>query len=176
MNALMLADLQKSQEAFYGCGALLFLVAAAMAVAAAFGGVLAMAMVVAPNLTHRSTEALRHRNLLSFLAGLPFLGLLVVFGVLGKKFPVVGGLGVLALGVFALVGLAASSEDIGRRLYWACGREGSRLTHLFAGWAVLIPAACLPFVGWFVVAPYVVVSGLGSLLVGAIRRESAPGR
>ncbi|MBI2901741.1 MAG: hypothetical protein HYY17_16270 [Planctomycetes bacterium] len=176
MNALMLADLAKAQEGFYGAGAFFFLLASAALAAAAVGGVLAMTLVVTPSVTQRCAEALRARSLLCFVAGLPFVGLFVVFAAVGKKLPAVGALGVLALAVFAFVGLAAASEDVGRRLFWACGREGSRAAHLLAGWTLFFLSACVPFVGWFVILPYVLLSGLGSILVGAFRSEPAPAR
>lgn len=165
----MLADLARAQEAFYGSGTLLFLAVTALIGVAAVAGVLAMTLVVAPNVTQRCAEALRHHNFLSFLAGLPFVGLFTVFAVVGKRFPTIGGLGILAVGLFALVGLAAASEDIGRRLFWNSGREGNRAAHLLAGWPVLFLAMCVPFVGWFLVLPYFTLAGLGSLLVGAFR-------
>lgn len=166
--------LEETQHAFYGMGTFLFFVVACAISAAAFAGVLAMSLVVAPNVTQRCSEALRSRNFVSFLAGLPFLGLFVLFAAIGQKAQAVGAIGVVALGVFAIVGLAAASEDIGRRLFWACGREGSRLSHLFAGWAVFFLSACLPIVGWFVILPYVALSGIGSILVQAFRGEAPP--
>lgn len=170
----MLADIHQAQEAFYGMGTLLFFMIAVVVAAAAFLGVLWMVMAVAPGLTQRSAEALGRRNFVSFLAGLPFFGLLILFGLLGKVAPAAGGLGVLALSVFFLVGLAAASEDIGRRLFWACGREGSRASHLAAGWALFFCAAWLPFVGWFVVLPYFAFAGLGSIVVGMVSSRKAP--
>ena len=100
----MLADLQHAQESFYGAGALFFFLASAAVAAAALGGVLAMTLVVPPNVTQRCSEALKRRNFFSFLAGLPFLGLFVVFGVVGKKVPAVGGLGVVVRLVMTGVG------------------------------------------------------------------------
>lgn len=173
MTTMLLADLQKAQEAFYGMGTAFAFLASAVLLAVACVGVLAMTQVVAPNVTQRAAEALKSRSLLSFLAGLPFLGLFLLFALIGKKAPAIGALGVLAIGVFALVGLAAASEDIGRRLLWASGREGSRTTHLAVGWGIFFVSACVPIVGWFVVLPYVALSGLGSIVVGAFGRSTS---
>lgn len=171
MMMTMLADLQKAQEAFYGMGTVFAFLASGVVLAVACIGVLAMTQVIAPNVTQRAAEALKSRSLLSFLAGLPFVGLFLLFALIGRKAPAIGALGVLALAIFFLVGLAAASEDIGRRLFWASGNEGSRTTHLAVGWSVFFVSACVPIVGWFVILPYVALSGLGSILVGALRPE-----
>jgi hypothetical protein len=74
----------------------------------------------------------------------------------------------LVFGVLLILALAAAAEDIGRRLYWACGKEGSRASHLASGWLVFAFGACFPVLGWFVILPYVSLSGLGSVLVGML--------
>jgi hypothetical protein len=62
----------------------------------------------------------------------------------------------------------AAAEDIGRRLFWACGKEGSRASHLASGWLVFAFGACFPVLGWFVILPYVSLSGLGSVVMGML--------
>ena len=39
--------------------------------------------------------------------------------------------------------------------------------HLASGWLVFAFGACFPVLGWFVILPYVTLSGLGSVVVGA---------
>jgi len=132
-------------------------------------GLLLMTMVVAPGVTSRCTGALRERNIVSFLAGALMFGVFALLGVAGQKAPIVAFAAVSGFTVLGLVGLAAGAEDIGRRLAWICGKEGTRAHHLAAGWLVFAAAASVPIVGWFIVLPYVALSGLGSILVGTLR-------
>ena len=67
------------------------------------------------------------------------------------------------------------SVDIGRRLLWASGREGTRATHLAAGWLVFVFGASFPILGWCLILPYVTLSGIGSLAVGLFRSPAAKG-
>ena len=60
-----------------------------------------------------------------------------------------------------------ASRSRGRRLFWACGKEGSRASHLASGWLVFSFGDLFPVLGWFVILPYVSLSGLGSVVVGA---------
>jgi hypothetical protein len=139
-------------------------------------GILYMTMVVAPNATQRLSGALRDRNILSFFVGIPVVGFFAATGAItrhaGPLFVVNG----LAFSVVLILAFAAAAEDIGRRLYWACGKEGSRAAHLASGWLVFAFGACFPVLGWFVILPYVSLSGLGSVVVGALpaRRAAAP--
>lgn len=176
MNTLLLASMDghKFQDAFFSAGALASTYAAGAAMIVSLLGILFMTMVIAPNATHRFAGALRERNVLSFFAGLGtaivMLGLLAVT----QGAP---GLTVLLSAVFgaALIpALAAGSEDVGRRLFWACGKEGSRASHLASGWLVFAFGSSFPVIGWFLIFPYVALSGLGSLVVGALSSRGGP--
>lgn len=166
---------QELQNLFMGTGfvAASFIVGTAGIVSLL--GILYMTMVVAPNATQRLSGALRDRNFLSFFAGIPVLGL---FGITAAIFHRSGPLSIInavAFGVVLVLAFAAAAEDIGRRLYWACGKEGSRAAHLASGWLVFAFGACFPVLGWFIILPYVSLSGLGSVVVGALpaRRAAA---
>ncbi len=138
-------------------------------------GILYMTMVVAPNATARLSGALRERNILSFFAGFPVVGVFAVFaGVFHRSGPLTV-VNLVAFSVVLLVGFASAAEDIGRRLYWACGKEGSRAGHLATGWIVFSLGSLFPIIGWFVILPYVTLSGLGSIVVGILpsRRAAA---
>ena len=74
----------------------------------------------------------------------------------------------LIFGVVLILAFAAAAEDIGRRLFWACGKEGSRASHLASGWLVFAFGACFPVLGWFVILPYVSLSALGSVVMGML--------
>lgn len=178
MDALMLLDgilegpgLEESQKAFYGTGFVAF--AAILGVASIFSylGILYMAMVVAPNVTQRFSGALRERNVRSFFVGLPVTGGFLLLAALFQQAPILMAVTALLGGATAVLGLAAASEDVGRRLYWACGKEGTRASHLASGWLVLAFASCVPVLGWFVIFPYVFLSGVGSVVVGSFSRK-----
>jgi hypothetical protein len=140
---------------------------------AALTGLLTLTMVVAPGITARCTTALREHNFLSFFVGAPTFAAFGVLALIGTKAPIIGFAAVAGFTVLALVGLASASEDVGRRLAWVCGKEGSRARHLATGWLVIAAASCVPVIGWFIVLPYSILSGLGSFLVGAFSRGAA---
>jgi hypothetical protein len=139
-------------------------------------GILYMTMVVAPNATQRLSGALRERNVLSFFAGIPVVGFFGLITAIVHRHQVLVAANLLAFSVILILAFAAAAEDIGRRLFWACGKEGSRAAHLASGWLVFAFGACFPVLGWFVILPYVSLSGLGSVVVGALpaRRPAAP--
>jgi hypothetical protein len=134
-------------------------------------GILFMTMVVAPNATQKISGALRERNIASFFAGIPVLGLFGLTTAIVHKSQLLVAVNGLVFGVVLILAFAAAAEDIGRRLFWACGKEGSRASHLASGWLVFAFGACFPVLGWFVILPYVSLSGLGSVVVGNL-----PGR
>jgi hypothetical protein len=136
-------------------------------------GVLFMTLVVAPNATQRSSLALRERNFASFFAGIPILGFFGLTTAILHKAQVLVAANLLVFGVVLILAYAAAAEDIGRRLYWACGKEGTRASHLASGWLVFAFASCLPVLGWFVILPYVTLSGLGSVVVGMLPARKA---
>lgn len=131
-------------------------------------GILYMTMVVAPNATQRISGALRERNVASFFAGIPVFGLFGIVTAIVHKSQALVMINLLVFGVVLILAFAAAAEDIGRRLYWACGKEGSRASHLASGWLVFAFGACFPVLGWFVILPYVSLSGLGSVVVGML--------
>jgi hypothetical protein len=164
---------EELQKLFMGTGFLAsaFVVGAAGIVSLL--GILYMTMVVAPNATQRLSGALRERNILSFFAGIPVVGFFGITGAITHRSPALSALNGVAFGVVLILAFAAAAEDIGRRLYWACGKEGSRASHLASGWIVFAFGACFPVIGWFVILPWVSLSGLGSVLVGLLPARKA---
>jgi hypothetical protein len=182
MTPLLVAALGGSpddaQKAFFAVGFLSSAFAVGTAGIVSLLGILYMTMVVAPNATQRFSGALREHNLKSFLAGIGVTVGFVLILAVARRSP---GLSLLFLTLIctALIpAFAATSEDIGRRLFWACGKEGSRASHLAAGWLVFAFGSLFPILGWFVIFPYVGISGLGSLVIGALSspRPAAPSR
>ena len=162
------SNAQQVQTMFYNVGTLAAAYFVGVIGIVSLLGILYMTMVVAPNATQRISGALRERNVASFFAGIPVLGLFGLITAIVHKAQVLVAVNLLVFGVLLIVALAAAAEDIGRRLYWACGKEGSRASHLAAGWLVFAFGASFPVLGWFVILPYVSLSGLGSVVVGML--------
>src|SRR6185295_12451355 len=110
------------------------------------------------NATQRLSGALRDRNFVSFFAGIPVVGVFGLLTAILHRSQFLVATNFLIFGVVLILAYASAAEDIGRRLYWACGKEGSRAAHLASGWLVFAFGACFPVLGWFVILPYVSLS------------------
>jgi hypothetical protein len=161
--------------------AVLTLAAASLAVLLTVGssiGLHFILLAVAPEATRRVAQTAGERSLASFFMGLPVTVLwilgIVAFAHGAKPLAVLAGAGfVLA----ALFGGGAACEDLGRRVFYVCGKSGTRAGHVLTGWSVGWLAAIVPIAGWFVVAPYLLCSGIGAIVLSAFRRGSrAPAR
>jgi hypothetical protein len=169
-------NLKQAQHAYFAAGTVVFGTISGVAMIVSLLGILYMTLVIAPNATQRFSGALRERNFLSFFAGIPVFGVFAFLGAATQGAPVLQALIGVLFGVLLIMAYAAAAEDIGRRLYWACGKEGHRASHLATGWMVFAFGALFPVLGWFVILPYVSLSGLGSVVVGSFpARRPAPG-
>lgn len=183
MNALMLAQetiqgLPKVEHDFYGMGTVVLLAISALILLGVAQAILLLVQVVAPGLSQRCAGAVKGRSFVSFLAGIPVMGIFLVLGAIGKKVEPVGLVTVLFFGFSSLLALAVTAEDIGRRLYWANGKEGSRIRHLMVGWPIFCLSSAVPVLGWWVILPYGMISGLGSIVLAIFGkgRQAAPTR
>ncbi len=153
--------------AFFGAGAVIGLILVAIGLTT---GLLTFMTVAAPGVVSRCSAAIRRHGFLCFLAGIGVFLVLALTGVvahkLAPKAPVIAVLWVVLAAILAAVGLAAAGEDVGRRLFWISGREGTRVARLITGWVVSAAASFIPVLGWFVILPCLVLSGLGSGVVG----------
>ena len=162
-----------AQEAFMTMGFLWSTFAVGAALIVSLLGILYMTMVIAPNATQKFSGALREHNIKSFFAGFGITVASTALLAVTHRQPAIQLMVVSLLGVCLIPAFAAGAEDIGRRLYWACGKEGTRAAHLASGWLVFAFGSLFPVIGWFVIFPYVTFSGLGSLVVGALGSASA---
>lgn len=170
-------QVEEAALGFYSAGGLFFVVGVVggvLLLAAAVLGILYMLTVIAPGVTERCSGTLRERNMASFLAGLPILAAMIVVLTALKANPGLAFISVTLFVTLLLVGWAGASEDLGRRLFWVSGREGTRATHLASGWLVFVFAASFPVIGWFLILPYVSASGLGSMVMSFFRRPAPP--
>lgn len=72
-----------------------------------------------------------------------------------------------ALTVLLLLGLTAVAEMLGARLFM----EASSFRQHLGGAIVLILGGLTPFVGWFILFPYVGLLGVGAVILGWSRRR-----
>ena len=156
-------------SAFFWAG---FLLVAATGGCALLLGLLVLLQSSAPNLIGRADAAMRDRPLVSLGLGVALTAALIGLAALGRTVPPAGAFAVAAFATLGLFGLAANAENLGCRIAWISGREGSRLSNLVIGWLVFFSAACVPYVGWFLVLPWGLASGLGALALGFTRPSS----
>jgi len=123
-----------------------------------------------------------NRNmLLSFLAGLPTLGVVIALlfqlGKLGKRgdIPLVFVVGLIAvfLAISSLAGLAGLATLIGERLTSATSTAEPWKTTLRGG-VVLVFLISMPYVGWFALLPIGIVTGGGMILRSFLVRTPRP--
>ena len=157
---------QQTGSAFYWAG---FLLITAAGSGALLLGMLVLLQSATPELLGRASTSVRERPFVSFGLGAGVIAVLFGGVVLGKA---VAAFSLAAFAGLALFGLAATSENLGRRVLWISGREGSRISHLSVGWLVLFSSACVPYIGWFLVLPWAVATGLGALLRAGFTRPA----
>ncbi|HZN62795.1 MAG TPA: hypothetical protein VFC90_10370 [Planctomycetota bacterium] len=153
-------------SAFFWSGFLLITAAGACGLLL---GLLVLLQSSAPDFLARASGALRERPLVSLGLGVALVAGLVGLAAVGKSVPPVGAFAVGTFATLGLFALAASAEHLGRRVAWISGRDGSRVSNLAIGWLVLFGASCVPYVGWFLVLPWALTSGLGALALGVSR-------
>lgn len=155
-------------SAFFWMGFLLITAAGSCALLL---GLLVLLQASTPDLLGRAAGSLRERPFVSLGLGVGVTVGLVALASAGRVVPAAGAGAVAVFATLALFGLAAASENLGRRIAWISGREGTRASHLATGWLVLFAASCVPFIGWFLVLPWGVASGIGALAHAAVARK-----
>jgi hypothetical protein len=155
-------------SAFFWAG---FLLVTAAGSCALLLGLLLLLQSSTPDLLGRATATLRERPVLAPAIGLGITVGLAILAAVGKGTPPVGAVAVAVFAALGLFGLAATAENLGRRIAWLGGREGTRLSNLVTGWLVFFAAACVPWLGWFLILPWGLTSGLGALVLGARYRQ-----
>lgn len=128
-------------------------------------GLLVLSALSAPRLTARCGQSLESRRLLCLLAGFGMTVVLVLLAAIASHAPVLGLVWLAVTVPVTLAGLTAASADLGRRVCYLANRDGSRFGHIGIGWGMFVLAALVPIVGWFVVLPFFLLTGLGSLVV-----------
>ncbi|KAF0107426.1 MAG: hypothetical protein FD146_1904 [Anaerolineaceae bacterium] len=151
-----------------------------------FGGVAFIALLAAvhlllPGAVDKARQKLEVALGKSFLLGLVdllFFGALVVVlfwlgqmigGVVAGIFAFLGLLLLLALGVFALNGLAALASLLGERI----GEAKSPFRRDLRGGLLLSLAGLTPYIGWYLFTPVVLCMALGASILALFQRKTA---
>lgn len=165
-NSIPLEQVQRETlelaQGFFGVGSLVLV---SGIVLACLLGFFVLAIAMAPDLTRRMGQAVSNRWILSFFAGVPIAAVIVVALHVGHAVPVVGVAAVVSGFYLGGLGLSASAEGLGRKVFWAAGKMGNRPLHAVVGGVVLAAVGVIPVAGWLIAA-YALVSGLGSVVVG----------
>ncbi|MCP4419056.1 MAG: hypothetical protein GY805_20765 [Chloroflexi bacterium] len=124
-----------------------------------------------PNLVQRTQQIVNNSPGRSFLIGLVnalFFGVLIAIFLQGDEF---GGLLAVILGLALLsltaVGLAGLNQIIQERLY----PDGGSVKVGLKTAVLLIAASLLPFLGWFVLTPILLLISLGAAIMALVRRK-----
>jgi len=156
------------QHGFHLAGSIL---AAAVALYACMLALLLLTVFQAPGVTQRGTERVQASPYRSLLVGVAAGVVLVLLGAVAQR---VGPVVVLFLPIlFMLVvgGVTVIAQDIGRRVFELGGRSGSRFGRISAGWAVCLLASSIPYLGWFVIGPILLVMGAGGFVLSLFSRS-----
>ncbi len=126
-----------------------------------------------PGRVERARQAIEHAPGRAFLIGLVNA---LFFGVLAAIFANGGDVGglialiiLLALGSFALIGLSGIVLTLRERIYPEL--TGNGLKEGMKTAVFIIIASLTPFIGWFVLAPILLIIGLGGTITTLIRRR-----
>jgi hypothetical protein len=165
------ADPGKGDQALTGLVHIIGITVVSLGSMATLTGLLTLVTAMAPNITYRAAYCLRTKTLFSFLVGVAALVVLLLGGAVTHQVPALSVV-VLAISTLASVlAMGTTSEVLGRKLAVLSGREGSRISHLFWGWLTYAFASGVPVIGWFVIFPYGLISGLGAVVLGFFVRE-----
>lgn len=125
-----------------------------------------LVVVAIPEISRKLTETTGRRPLLCFAAGLVVTALLLA---VAHAFRPAAPFVLVILAFFLLCGLPAMATDIGRRIWALQRREATSFGSLVTGWLVFAFASLVPFVGWFLVFPWLTLTAVGSLIVSLWR-------
>jgi hypothetical protein len=144
--------------------------------AVSLGALLALLPYLLPQQVRQSQQIAAARPGRSLSIGLVntlFFGLLaVVFSQGGEGGGLLGLLIILALASFALIGAAGILLTLCARLF---PEQNERPGLLLRTAALLLTAVLTPFIGWFVLAPLLLLVGLGAAITRLVtRKKSAP--
>ena len=157
---------------FEGFGLVLVLALALFSLVALF----LVVSVLFPGIVRRCGDAIEENYKRAFWLGfvntLVVIILVVVFAALGERAAQWLFLPGIILLVFyipsALFGLIAASQSIGGRLF----PEASLLRQRAYGGGVMILACLFPFLGWYVLFPFLLILGFGAFLLAVFQKQA----
>lgn len=117
-----------------------------------------------------------HRWKTLFLGLANIVALLVLFGAFEKRVPLLAGLVFLTFISLALAGAHGAARAVGETLLERAGViSGSPLKALAIGWFVVVYVSCVPVIGWFIGAVWLLRGVGGVILQVAGKRSKDPG-
>ena len=126
-----------------------------------------------PNRVERTRQVINRAPGRSFLIGfVNFLFFGVLAGILsdsGGEGGTLGGIILIALGSLSLMGLSGMVITLRERIYPELSGNGLKEGMKTA--VLIIIASLTPFIGWFVLAPILLIIGLGGTITTLVRRE-----
>lgn len=126
-----------------------------------------------PNLTSRGAAQLAAHPVRTILIGLaisgPWVGVCALLANI-TRLPALQFIGVLGLFAWILIGLIG-----GAAAAWHVGQVGADWRRVVRGGCLLVLTWALPFIGWFVMYPLTLSTGIGCFVAGMIWRGSTAG-
>lgn len=117
-----------------------------------------------PATVERGREVASRSLLVSFLAGLPVVGLVVLLTTRAGKLGQAGGIfAVVLVGLlimWGLIGVAGLAAHIGGRL-WPCCTGADAWRGMLRGCFVVSGVLAIPFIGWFILLLVLITIGYG---------------
>lgn len=120
-------------------------------------------------MSDRATARLNRGGCVPFIVG---IGILLFFGLpsaillsIGSVPQAIGAVMSLFLLFFGFVGLAVVARLAGQRLTAMYDRDDSPLAQTVAGSLILSFSIAFPLLGWFIILPFSLITGLGALVL-----------
>ena len=130
---------------------------------------LILATILCPRFTERVSDELKMRHLKCFLLGLVNVVFLIILVAVSR------GILVIIVGpvlfILIILGWVGIADDLGRRMLRLINKEGNRLTRITFGWLVLFFSSIVPVVGWFIIFPYLTLSGCGAFVIALVGKK-----
>lgn len=119
--------------------------------------------------SNRATSRLDHGGCVPFAVGIAvalFMGIpAAILLSIGSVPQAIGAVMSLLLLFFGFVGLAVVARLVGKRLVTLYEREESPLVQTVAGSLILSFSIAFPLLGWFIILPFSLITGLGAVII-----------
>jgi len=129
-----------------------------------------------PNRTERLTTLFERSPWKSLFIGLVNLFIIIVLvGVANEKAPPLSMIFILVFGIMLFAGIHGRCRALGRKILKASKHEPSAFAEITVGWSTVAFLCAIPFLGWFVLAPFYFAGGLGALTLSFFKKPAKGG-